>query len=191
MDRPADGGQQARRPTAVRTSSAALSGQWGTRRWHHGRRRELLRAAMLLLRAAAWQPSKVCSQAASGRLLPPTECSLRSGCAMDERHGGMVSHSHQLRTQRCTQQHPGCAPQAWLSSTTSGQRARALRRVGYTGSRNVPELDRLTMRCSPTVHHELGRRDLRSVARALRSGRSHRSPTLWGYRLFQKACPSS
>ena len=92
MDRPADGGQQARRPTAVRTSSAALSGQWGTRRWHHGRRRELLRAAMLLLRAAAWQPSKVCSQAASGRLLPPTECSLRSGCAMDERHGaGMLN----------------------------------------------------------------------------------------------------
>ena len=78
---------------AVRTSSAALSGQWGTRRWHHGRRRELLRAAMLLLRAAAWQPSKVCSQAASGRLLPPTECSLRSGCAMDERHGAGTLNS--------------------------------------------------------------------------------------------------
>ena len=93
MDRPADGGQQARRPTAVRTSSAALSGQWGTRRWHHGRRRELLRVAMLLLRAAAWQPSKVCSQAASGRLLPPTECSLRSGCAMDERHGAGTLNS--------------------------------------------------------------------------------------------------
>ena len=96
MDRPAGGGQQARRPTAVRTSSAALSGQWGTRRWHHGRRRELLRAAMLLPRAAAGQPSKVCSQAASGRLLPPTECTLRSGCAVDERHGA-GTHNNTLR----------------------------------------------------------------------------------------------
>ena len=49
-----------------------------------------------------------------------------------ERCHGTMSHSHQLRTQRCTQQHPGCAPQAWLSATTSGRRARALRRVGYT-----------------------------------------------------------
>ena len=49
-----------------------------------------------------------------------------------ERCHGTVSHSHQLRAQRCTQQHLTCAPQAWLSSTTSGQRARALRRLGYT-----------------------------------------------------------
>ena len=49
--------------------------------------RELLRAAKLLPRTAAWQPSKVRSKAASDRLLPPTECSLRSGCAVDERHG--------------------------------------------------------------------------------------------------------
>ena len=85
--RPASGGQQARRHTAVRTSSAALSGHRRPPRWHHGRRRELLRAAMLPPRAAAWQPSKVCSKATSGRLLPSTECSLRSGCAVDERHG--------------------------------------------------------------------------------------------------------
>ena len=98
MDRPADGGQQARRPMAVRTSSAALSGHRRTRRWHHGRRRELLRAAMLLPRAAAWQPSKVCSQAASGRLLPPTERTLRSGCAVDERHGA-GTHNSTLRGQ--------------------------------------------------------------------------------------------
>ena len=30
---------------------------------------------------------------ASGRLLPPTECSLRSGCAMDERHGAGTLNS--------------------------------------------------------------------------------------------------
>ena len=94
--RPASGGQQARRHTAVRTSSAALSGHRRPPRWHHGRRRELLRAAMLLPRAAAWQPSKVCSKATSGRLLPPTECSLRSGCAMDERHGA-GTHTSTLR----------------------------------------------------------------------------------------------
>ena len=51
---------------------------------------------MLLPRAAAWQPSKVCSQAASGRLLPPTECTLRSGCAVDERHGA-GTHNNTLR----------------------------------------------------------------------------------------------
>ena len=94
--RPASGGQQARRHTAVRTSSAALSGHRRPPRWHHGRRRELLRAAMLPPRAAAWQPSKVCSKATSGRLLPSTECSLRSGCAVDERHGA-GTHTSTLR----------------------------------------------------------------------------------------------
>ena len=46
-----------------------------------------LRAAMLLPHAAAGQPSKVGSKAASDSLLPPTECSLRSGCAVDESYG--------------------------------------------------------------------------------------------------------
>ena len=96
MDRPADGGQQDRRSTAVRTSNNALSGQWRTPQRHHGRRRELLRAAKLLPRDAAWQPSKVRSKVASVRLLPPTECSLRSGCAVDERHG-TGTHNSTLR----------------------------------------------------------------------------------------------
>ena len=56
-------------------------------RWHHGRRRELLRAATLLPRAAFRHLSKAASIAASDRLLPHTGCSLRSGCAMDESHG--------------------------------------------------------------------------------------------------------
>ena len=46
-----------------------------------------LRAAMLLPHAAVGQPSKVGSKAASDSLLPPTECSLRSGCAVDESYG--------------------------------------------------------------------------------------------------------
>ena len=96
MDRPADGGQQARRYTAVQTSNNALSGQRHTLRRHHGRRRELLRAAKLLPRTAAWQPSKVRSKAASDRLLPPTECSLRSGCAVDETRGA-YTHNSTLR----------------------------------------------------------------------------------------------
>ena len=41
---------------------------------------------MLLPRAAFRQPSKAPSMAASDSLLPRTGCSLRSGCAMDERH---------------------------------------------------------------------------------------------------------
>ena len=49
-----------------------------------------------------------------------------------ERCHGMVSHSHQLRAQRGTQQHLTCAVQAWLSSTTNGRRARALPNFGYT-----------------------------------------------------------
>ena len=51
-----------------------------------------------------------------------------------ERCHGMVLHSHQLRAQRGTQQHSACAGQAWLSSTTSGQGARALPNVGYMRS---------------------------------------------------------
>ena len=86
-----------RRSTAVRTSRARPSLGIGAHRpCHHGRRRELLCAAMLLPHAAAWQPLKVCSQAASGRFLPPTGCSLRSGCAMDERHGA-GTHTSTLR----------------------------------------------------------------------------------------------
>ena len=63
---------------------------------HHGRRRELLCAAMLLPHAAAWQPLKVGSQAASGRFLPPTGCSLRSGCDVDHRHVA-CTHTSTLR----------------------------------------------------------------------------------------------
>ena len=71
----------------------ALSGHRRTPRWHHSRRRELLRAAMLLPHAAAGQPSKVGSKVASDSLLPPTECSLRSGCTVDERHGAGTHRS--------------------------------------------------------------------------------------------------
>ena len=48
---------------------------------------------MLLPHAAAGQPSKVGSKAASDSLLPPTECSLWSGCAMDKRHGAGMHNS--------------------------------------------------------------------------------------------------
>ncbi len=48
---------------------------------------------MLLPDAAAGQPSKVGSKAASDSLLPPTECSLWSGCAVDERHGAGMHNS--------------------------------------------------------------------------------------------------
>ena len=51
-----------------------------------------------------------------------------------ERCHGMVSHSHQLRAQRRTQQHSACARRALHSSTTSGRRALALPNVGYTRS---------------------------------------------------------
>ena len=51
-----------------------------------------------------------------------------------ERCHGTVSHSHQLRAQRCTQQHSACARRALHSSTTSGRRALALPNVGYTRS---------------------------------------------------------
>ena len=55
-----------------------------------------------------------------------------------------MSHSHQLRAQRGTQQHLTCAGQAWLSATTSGRRARALPNVGYTESeQNVNILSHL------------------------------------------------
>ena len=87
MDRPGSPGQQARRSTAVRTSNVALRRCRRPPRWHHGGRRELLRAARLRPSAAKWQPSKAASKAASDSLLPHTGCSLRSGCAMDESHG--------------------------------------------------------------------------------------------------------
>ena len=68
-----------------------------------------------------------------------------------ERCHGTVSHSHQLRAQRCTQQHPGCAPQARLSATTSGRRARALPNVGYTESeQNVNILSHLLTQLAPS-----------------------------------------
>ena len=51
---------------------------------------------MLLPHAAAGRPSKVGSKAASDSLLPPTECSLWSGCAVDERHGA-GTHNSTLR----------------------------------------------------------------------------------------------
>ena len=54
---------------------------------HLGGRRELLRSAMLQPHAPAWQPLKVDSKAASDSHLPPRECSLGSGCAMDESQG--------------------------------------------------------------------------------------------------------
>ena len=87
MDRPGRAEHQTRRPTAVRTSSKALSGQRHTPRWHHGRRRELPCVPMLLPCAALRQPSKSAALAASDSLLPRTGCSLRSGCAMDESYG--------------------------------------------------------------------------------------------------------
>ena len=71
----------------------ALSGHRRTPRWHHSRRRELLRAAMLLPHAAAGQPSRVGSKVASDSLLPPTECSLWSGCVVDELHGAGMHNS--------------------------------------------------------------------------------------------------
>ena len=52
-----------------------------------------------LPRAAIGQPSKVASRVASGSLLPPTECSLRSGCTVDERHGA-GTHTSTLRGRR-------------------------------------------------------------------------------------------
>ena len=54
---------------------------------HLGGRRELQRSAMLQPHAPAWQPLKVDSKAASDSHLPPRECSLGSGCAMDESQG--------------------------------------------------------------------------------------------------------
>ena len=51
---------------------------------------------MLLPHAAAGQPSKVGSKVASDGLLPPTECSLRSGCAVDESYG-VSRHSSTVR----------------------------------------------------------------------------------------------
>ena len=82
----------------VRTSSVALSGTRCTQRWGKSRRRALLCAAMLLPRAAAWQPSKARSKAASHSFLPRKECSLRPFCAVDEWHG-RSAHSSTLREQ--------------------------------------------------------------------------------------------
>ena len=42
---------------------------------------------MLRPPAAAWHQSKRCSKAASGSFLTPTECSLWSGCMVDESYG--------------------------------------------------------------------------------------------------------
>ena len=72
------------RPSGPRARPSPASG--GTSRWHHGRRRELPCVPMLLPCAALRQPSKSAALAASDSLLPRTGCSLRSGCAMDERH---------------------------------------------------------------------------------------------------------
>ena len=77
----------------------ALSGHRRTPRRHHGQRRELLLAAMLQPHAAAWQTCKACSKAAPDSHLPPTECSLRSGCTVDERHGA-GTHTSTLRGRR-------------------------------------------------------------------------------------------
>ena len=48
--------------------------------------------------AAAWQPSKARSKAASHSFLPRKECSLRPFCAVDEWHG-RSAHSSTLREQ--------------------------------------------------------------------------------------------
>ena len=70
-----------RRPDLVRGPSQHRRRQ----RHPHGERRELLLAATLLPGTAAQDPLKVgCVAAPDGRL-PPTECSLMSGCAVDER----------------------------------------------------------------------------------------------------------
>ena len=82
MDRPGSGGQPARRPTTVRTSGAGLPGPRRKPRHGHGGRRELLPAATLLPSAAAWQPSRTASSAASNGLLPCTESSLWVGCVV-------------------------------------------------------------------------------------------------------------
>ena len=74
----------------------ALSGHRRTPRRHHGQRRELLLAAMLQPHAAAWQACKACSKAASDSHLPPTECSLRSGCTVDESYSA-GTHNSTLR----------------------------------------------------------------------------------------------
>ena len=50
---------------------------------------------MLLPRAAAWQLSKVGCKAASASLLPATECSLWSGCTVDESYG-VSTHSSRV-----------------------------------------------------------------------------------------------
>ena len=52
----------------------------------HGGRRKLLRATTLQQHAAAWQPSRTASKAASDSHLPVTECSLGSGCPVAEGH---------------------------------------------------------------------------------------------------------
>ena len=85
--RPAGGGQQDRPPAVVRTSNKALPCTGAAAVQHMGGRRELLRIAMIQLQAAAWQQSKAASKAASDSHLPPTQCSLGSGCAVDEWHG--------------------------------------------------------------------------------------------------------
>ena len=74
----------------------ALSRQRRPPRRHHGQRRELPCVPVLLPCAALRQPSKSAALAASDSLLPRTGCSLRSGCAMDERHGA-GTHSCTLR----------------------------------------------------------------------------------------------
>ena len=89
--RPGGQGHQARRSAAVLTSCAASPGTGGTPRPAHGARHELLRATTLQPSSAAWQPSTRRQKAASDSLLPPTERSLRSGCAVCERAGRVLS----------------------------------------------------------------------------------------------------
>ena len=92
-DWPASGGQLDRRPTAIQTSSTALPGHQRTPRRHiWPAPRAASRRHAAAARAAAWQQSKACSKAASGSFLPPTECSLWSGCMVDESYG-VITHS--------------------------------------------------------------------------------------------------
>ena len=67
---------------------------------------------MLQPRAAFRQLSKAASTAASDSLLPHTGCSLRSGCAMDERHGAGTHSRDTARAGAGCQAHLG-EPNRW------------------------------------------------------------------------------
>ena len=88
--RPAGQGHQDQRSAAILTSCTASPGTGGTPRQAHSARHALLRATTLRPSSAAWQPSTPRQQAASDSLLPPTERSLRSGCAVCERAGRVL-----------------------------------------------------------------------------------------------------